>query len=234
MPQSLDWWFKSDMGLLARIGIGVAIFAGFATWDLIRRGSKATRWREYLFLAAAAGAAMIYGFINDWFAASISWEYFCFGKGIDLQLGAPVPPDGAAFRWEACKIGLKATWSVGLIIGVALLIANNPRPKRRQLPYRDLLMLLPIILMVSAVFAMIGGWIGSRGWLAWTSHDLQLLVRDNMFRPSRFMCVYGMNLGGYVGGILATIAGTVYVIQKRSSEAISRGLSTKGHEGTRS
>jgi hypothetical protein len=217
MRVDLNWWLKSDAGLLARVGIGAAIFAALAAWDLIHKGRKATRWREYLFLAAAAGAAMLYGLINDWFAAGISWEYFYFGKGLDALLSPQVPHDGAVFRWEACKIGLKATWSAGLIIGVALLIANNPRANRRQLPYRDLLMLIPFILIATALFAIIGAWAGSHDWLTWTSRELQLIVHDDLFRPYRFMTVYGMNLGAYVGGILGTVGAVIYVRRRRKS-----------------
>lgn len=162
-------------------------------------------WREYLFLLLACALAMTYGVINDRIASSISWEYFYFGKGLDQQLGPRVPPGTAALHWAACKVGLKATWSVGLLIGVALLLANNPKPQHRQLPYRTLFGVLLMILLASACFAAIGAWVGSRGWLSWTSADLRALQRDDLFRPRRFLAVYGMNLGGYVGGSIATI-----------------------------
>lgn len=211
----LNWWLHSDAGLLARIGIGAAIFATLALIDLARNGRRATRWREYLFLIAACALAMIYGVINDRIASSISWEYFYFGKGLDQQLGPRVPPDPAALHWAACKIGLKATWSVGLLIGVALLLANNPKPKLGQLPYRTLLRFLLMSLLASAGFAAIGAWIGSRGWLSWTSADLRALQRDDLFRPARFLAVYGLNLGGYVGGAISTIVGIVSIRRLR-------------------
>jgi len=34
-----------------------------------------------------------------------------------------------------------------------------------------------------------------------------MLVRDNLWRPYRFMAVYGMHLGGYIGGALAAVTG---------------------------
>ena len=73
----LNWWLNSDSGLLARIGIGAAIFLTLAIVDLIRRGRRATRWREYLFLLAAAAYPVAHGVINDRIASSISWEYCC-------------------------------------------------------------------------------------------------------------------------------------------------------------
>jgi len=215
MTNTFDWWMKSDAGLLARVGIGATVFAAFAAWDLVRNGRRATRWREYLFLVLAAALAMGYGAINDRIASSISWEYFYFGKGLDEQLGPRVPPDMAALHWEACKVGLKATWSVGLIIGVAFLFANNPRPQRRQLPYGQLIQLLLIVFLASALFAVTGAGLGAHGWLAWSSRDLQAIIRDDLFQPRYFMTVYGMNLGGYVGGILATLGGIIHIARRR-------------------
>jgi hypothetical protein len=212
----LNWWLHSDSGLLARIGIGAAIFVLLAVVDLVRRCRRATRWREYLFLLAACALGMAYGVINDRIASSISWEYFYYGKGLDEQLGPRVPPDPAALRWAACKVGLKATWTVGLVVGVVLLLANNPRPGRPQLQYRTLLQILPIIFLVAACFAVAGGVIGGCGWLAWTSSDLRGLLRDNLFRPHRFLAVHGMNLGGYVGGAIATLIAAVRIRRRRA------------------
>jgi hypothetical protein len=209
------WWVWSDAGLASRIAIGVAFFAILATADLWRNGPRASRWREYLFLLVAVALAMVYGLVNDFLASSISWEYFYYGKGLEHQLGPHAPPDQQMLRWAACVVGLKATWSVGLIAGVTLLIANNPRPGKPQLPYLKLLGLLPLIFGAAALFATVGAWIGAMGWLKWTNSDIAGIARENLFRPARFMCVYGMNLGGYTGGLLATAAGVWWVIWRR-------------------
>jgi len=215
MTHGWNWWLKTDSGLLARICIGVCIFAAWAVSDLLRRGRAATRWREYLFLLAAVAAGLAYGLFNDWIASGISWEFFYYGKGLESQLGPHVPPDAAALRWEAIKIGLKATWSAGLIVGVALLIANNPRPGRPQLSYRRLLLHLPVIGIAAVIGAAIGGLAGSRGFLTWTSSDLRDMAREDLFRPVRFMCVYGMNVGAYAGGLIATFVAVVSIVRLR-------------------
>jgi hypothetical protein len=77
-------------------------------------------------LAAAVGAAMLYGIVNDQITSTISWEYFYYGKELDKMLGPQTPPQQWPLRWEAAKVGMKATWTAGLIFGVVLLLANNP------------------------------------------------------------------------------------------------------------
>lgn len=211
----LDWWLKSDAGLATRVGIGLSIFAALAVWDLGRRGRAATRWKEYLFLAVVSAAAMAYGAVNDRIGCSISWEYFYYGKGLDRELGPHAPPDPADLQREARKIGLKASWSAGLIVGVVLLVANNPRRGRPQLRYRQLLLLLPPVLLATAAAASLGGWAGAQGWLAWTSRDLRMLAREDLFRPQRFICVYGINLGSYVGALVGTAWATQWIIRRR-------------------
>ena len=210
-----NWWLWTDAGLTARIAIGAGIFAVLAVIDLWRNGRRATRWREYLFLLVAVALAMAYGFANDYIASGISWEYFYYGKGLERVLGPHVPPDPAALRRSACAVGLRATWSAGLIVGVVLVIANNPRRDRRQIPYRQLLILLPAIFVGSAIVAILGAWFGAMGWLAWTNTDIAGLAREDLFRPRRFMSVYGMNLGGYAGGLLATVAAVIHIRRQR-------------------
>src|SRR5690242_9831290 len=114
-----DWWVKSDEGLATRVAIGCSIFVVLALVDFARNGRRAARWREYLFLVFAVALAMGYGAVNDAVASRISWEYFYYGKGLSDQLGPRVPPDPAALRWAAVGVGLRATWSAGLIAGVA-------------------------------------------------------------------------------------------------------------------
>jgi hypothetical protein len=202
----LYWLMTTDRGLLARIAIGVVIFAILAAFDLAKRGKAATRWREYLFLLAVVAAAVLYGIINDNLAVSISPEYFVYGKGIG--------PSGS-LRWEACKVGMKAAFSAGLIIGATMLIANNPRRGRRQLRYEKLFALLSGIFLCAATGAVTGAAIGWFGGWNWVSNDLAVIWREGLFRPRPFMLVYGMNLGGYAGAGMGTVAVVAYILAEK-------------------
>jgi hypothetical protein len=106
-----------------------------------------------------------------------------------------------------------------LFIGVALLIANNPSKRSPRLRYRELLMTLPPIFIVTILFAAILGWIGWHGGLNWMSEDFRLMFETNIFRPQHFLATYGVHLGGYVGGLIGTIVAVGWIVVKRKRKA---------------
>jgi heme/copper-type cytochrome/quinol oxidase subunit 2 len=159
------WWTNSTAGLWTRIAIGVLIFLALAFWDYRRNRDQATRWREYLVLVACTLAAMAYGIVNDQITSTISWEYFYYGKGLEETLGPQLPPDPVKLHLAAAVVGIQATWSAGLIIGVALLLANNPSKTLPRLPDIALLNQLPIIFLITAATAAIGAILGYTGRL---------------------------------------------------------------------
>jgi len=209
----LHWLLHTDGGLLTRILVGSAIFAALAAVDLCRRGSAATRWREYAVLLAAVGAALCYGAVNDQVTVTISPEYFIDGKELYKVVGEH--PSMPQLRWEAAKVGLKATWTVGLIFGVLLLLANNPYGSLPRLKNRQLSLYLPVILLIAAGLGCVGGWLGYHGYLMRLDSDFQYMVDANVYRPRRFMCTWGVHLGGYAGGMIGTICAVLAVVVKR-------------------
>jgi hypothetical protein len=216
---SIDWWLHTDGGLATRVAIGASIFAALALSDVYRNGRNARRWREYSFLLVTTAILMAYGAANDAITCRISWEYFYYGKDLAAVLGPHTPPAVVPLTIEAAKVGLRATWSAGLIIGVALLLANNPRPGRPQLPFRRLLALMPGVLLAVILSGVALGLIGYHGGLAWTSHELRLLAHDNLFRPPNFMAVFGIHLGAYLGGALGTIWAVSKILRERKQPA---------------
>ncbi len=195
--------------LSIRLTLGGTFFAIYALADLYRNGRAATRWREYAFLLFCAVAAMGYGAINDQLTSSISWEYFYYGKALSKSLGPQTPPNAVALHWAAAKVGIAATWSAGLIIGVALLISNNPRPGVERLSFRDLAAWLPLIFGITIVCSIVGAILGAAGMLNLFGQDFRDLWASNLWRPSHFMATWGIHLGGYVGGA----AGTAFAVR---------------------
>lgn len=210
-----QWWLKSDAGLAARAAFGVSIFAAFAIIDFLRNGRGAQRWREYFFLAAVTTIAMLFGAINDVITASISWEYFYYGKGLSEQLGSPVPPDRIRLYPQAAWIGAQAAGAVGILAGALLLLAANPRPDSPKRSYQILFRRVGTILIAAAFGGVVGGVLGHFGLLTWTNNELVLLVRARLFRPSRFLCVYGIHLGEYVGGAIGTAAVMIQCLTRK-------------------
>jgi len=191
--------------MFLRIAIGVAILLALAAVDIYRNGRRATRWREYAFLLLCVAAAIAYGIVNDQITSRLSWEYFYYGKELQPILGPRIPPDASALHWQAVRIGTEATWAAGLIAGVAILLANNPRADRPQLSYRRLIARLPLLILIVAAGAVLLGIAGRFFLLNWISRDFRDLARYNLWRPRRFMAVYGIHLGGYVGGLWGII-----------------------------
>ena len=111
------------------------------------------------------------------------------------------------------RMGSEATWTAGLICGVAILIANNPRKTTPQLPYRTLYRLLPLPAATAALFACLAG---LAGYLGLFNPFFQFLFNPDLnWRPRRFMSVWGAHLGGYIGAILGLLTLVVYVLIAR-------------------
>jgi hypothetical protein len=200
-----------------RITVCIAILAALAITDLVNKGRNATRWREYAFLVLCVAVAMVYGIINDQITCRISWEYFYYGKDLARTLGPDVPPNSAALQGQAVRIGAAASWWAGLIIGAPMLIANNPSRSGPQLPYARLVARLPIVLAITAIAAAIFGVAGYDYFLNGFSRDFQDIAELNLWRPHRFMAVWGIHLGGYVGGALAAIYAASSIHHQRRS-----------------
>jgi hypothetical protein len=190
-----------------RVAIGTAILATLAAIDLYQHGKSARRWREYSFLLFCVSVAIVYGIINDQITSRISWEYFYYGKELAPILGPQTPPDESALHWQAVRIGAEATWSAGLIAGAILLMANNPRHGRPGLPLDRLAIRLGLLFACTILFAIVFGFAGYFHLLDWTGSELGEIVRFDIWRPQRFLMVYGIHLGGYFGAVI----GTVYI-----------------------
>jgi hypothetical protein len=209
------WWTNSSAGLWTRITIGVLVFAALAGWDYRRNRGQATRWREYLVLVACVLAAMAYGIVNDQITSTISWEYFYYGKDLGDVLGRQIPPDPVKLHLAASIVGIQATWSAGLIIGVALLLANNPSKRLARLPNVALLNQLPIVFLITAGAAGIGATLGYTGLLIRFHEDFEWMISANQWRPRRFMAVYGIHLGGYIGALAGIVTAVIIIRRQR-------------------
>ena len=206
---------KTNAGLIIQILIGVGVFAVLAGVDFYRHRKSATRWKEYLFLLVAVLVAMLYGIAYNMLTTSISWEYFYYGKKLQNSLGVQTPPDMGALRWEGAKIGMMATWTVGLLLGAAVLIVNNPRKNLPRISYCSLYPLLFIPIIAAGLFGALFGVLGYFGWLNSFAADIRMLWDNNIWRPRHFTAAWGVHLGGYIGSPVGGIIAIVIIIRRR-------------------
>ena len=192
--------------MVVGVSIGVALLALLAIADLIRKGREATRWREYLFLFSATLVCMAYGLAHDMIAVTIAPEYF---------LG-PWPPSSGIWnaRAMAALAAMKGTWWAGLILGAAMLLANNPSQRWPQLSRLCMYRKLIYPFLGAGVLAFILGAVAWSGWLGeWPE------AGDNE-KLRRIECVLYVDYGAYLGGFLAGIATVLLILHQRKKLAL--------------
>jgi len=200
-PCVWHWLWLTDSGLALRVGIGVAIFVVLAVVDLARKGRRATRWKEYLFLFTATAVVMLYGLANDMVTATISPRYFLEHEALPL--------DTPSVRPVAAAVALRATWTAGLIFGVALLLANNPSERLPRLPYRRMYAKLLYPALPAAMLAFL------LGLASWGGCFDAILKAIGLLGPRSLKCVFCAHIGAGIGGFLGGLAAVLAVVRER-------------------
>ena len=185
-----------------RIAFAVCFFAALGLRDWIKNPENPTRLREYLFLVVSLLLGVIYGIVHDHVTATLSAEYFLYAKGLEA--------DPRSFRTSVTWLAIKATYGPAVFIGALMLIANNPSPKKPQLPYPHLLRLCVYPVVGAPCCAVIGGIVasmfGANTWLA----DAALAYTPKE-RVPQFLAVWGIHSGSYAGATLGTVLAIVNV-----------------------
>lgn len=186
-----------------RVTIGLLIFALLLAEELIRRPSQPRRVKEYPFLFGITAIAMLYGIAHDFVTWSICPGYFVVGKGI--------PSAATGFTKDVIILAMKATWTPGLLLAAALLVANNRDRLQRQLPYRALLRLAALTLAISmlceAALGVVFGFYPQP-----LASALGLHTYYELCGP-RFFIVWGMHCGAYAGGLIGLVVAVVLTIR---------------------
>ncbi|HUU60497.1 MAG TPA: J domain-containing protein [Phycisphaerae bacterium] len=212
---SIHW--KAMLGSIPVRVVWILLAAVAFLWlgaSRARFSREVQRWREYRFLLVVMGAGMAYGIAVNQLAASISPEYFCYGELGPKGLQSDALPGALTVRRFALQAGVEYLWKIGLLAGLAVLLANSPRKSAPQLPYRGMLrrMARPLLCIVgcAAGFALVGA-AGLLGEIF--AGDVRMEVR--------MMAVRGMHLGEFVGVLLAMAMILYSVVSARRKQAVT-------------
>ncbi len=199
-----------------RMIAGLSALAVLAAIDLCRNPENPTRVKEYGFLFGVTGLTIAYGLIVDMVTYTISTEYFSVGKGLS---GAE-----KSFYPDVAVMAVKAAWSAGLVVGVGLLVANNPRKDLPQLGYRGLARCLFFPLSLSVACGLI---LGFSARLSASSLSARVGLNSlGLESDSGFITVWGTHIGIYVGGLVGLILAVGRIRRGRYSfrKAVSESL----------
>ncbi len=184
-----------------RLSIGLTIFLILGVRDYLKNREDPKRAKEYLFIAGCSIASIVYAIIHDCITFSISIEYFAIAK--DLGEDVKLFPD-------VVLLATKASYWVGIIVGLVLVVANNPFKNYKQLTYTELAKQIPLPLMAALIF----------GFLAYFIPDLTEPVfskggEEILKDPENFERVAFIHWGTYIGGLLGLVVTALKVLRKR-------------------
>jgi hypothetical protein len=155
-------------------------------------------------------AAVAYGVVHDHLTATISRQYFLYGKGL--------AGDTRPFRWAVTVLAARASFGVGLLAGVVLLVANNPRPERTPppLPYRALMKLSLVPLAFAGLTALVAGAVNLIAHVGSAQASELLPVSESVpQRVQAFTVVWAIHAGSYAGAQCGTIVTALLVVARR-------------------
>ncbi len=194
-----------DFPFLYRLTFLLLLMGIYAYYDLRRNPLNPTKWKEYGFFLVCSIIGSIIGVINDGITSNISADYFVFGKGI-------LP--GEKFLFRVTELGAQAGFIAGGIAGAIYLMANNQKPNNPSLTYHQLFCMIwkPVI---GAIFF---GFMIPIFFHAYDPLDvyssLSELIAES--RIQRFLFVWWIHIGIYLGVIIGTIYGVFNIKRMRS------------------
>jgi hypothetical protein len=174
--------------------------------DRYRKGSQATKFREYGFIIVTGAVGAIVGFTNDLITSAISPEYFTLGKGLEEA------PD---LRIQAGLFGLRVGLSAGVIGGAVCLYACRRKSTYPPIECSYLLRMLwmPVTGAILCGIAMPLGF--SKFDSAGFSARLDTLIDAG--KISRFRQVWWIHLGLYVGMAIGLTAMLLRATKQRKN-----------------
>lgn len=167
--------------------------------------------REYAFLLSTTALSVSFAVAHDEITATLSPAYFLVAKGLQN--------DPRPFRSAVAFLAVRASYWVGLVLGTALLVANNPSRRRPQLGYPLLFRLTGLPIGAAVLGASLVGPFFRFADLG--LHSTAVAYAGQAGAPD-FLLVWGIHAGTYVGAFAGGTAAVVIVVRRRNLVAVLR------------
>lgn len=187
-----------DPTFVYRLAFGLAVLGVLGIRDLVRNPDNPKRLKEYAFLFGVTLVVMGYGLAHDAVTFAISPRYYREEKLLAV----------VDFFPDVAVLALQASWTAGLGVGLAILVANNPSKRAPQLPYKRLAWFLLLPLTCSPLVAATFGGLARLVW----QFDLKSTV-------------HLIHIGTYAGAIVGTVAAALAIRRARYAATASASAS---------
>ena len=181
---------QSFASLPIRFLLATLALSGMAWVDWRRNKTRATRYKEYLFLFASALIAIGFAEVHDAVTVRISPGYFAEGKGLGWS----------DLHWNVAKLAIKASYWVGLLLGLLYLVANNPFRDWPRIPYT--------VLFRFVAFPISGALLSAPIFGLWFRVNTPDLAPD-------FAFVWGIHNGTYFGAGIGALVAVCQILRRR-------------------
>jgi hypothetical protein len=148
--------------------------------------------------------AGIYGFLHDQISYTVSPEYFTHLKFAQFNI-----PKALHNRIGAGLVGIKATWWMGIVIGIVLIPIGLIIPGWKNY----LQIMLRAFVYVSVTALIIGIIALVYGLMTYNIHNFPPFnIPAGVTDPVKFAVVGNMHNFSYIGGLAGMIVGIIYII----------------------
>jgi hypothetical protein len=201
------YWFLDHADLfVTRLALLLVFFTSAALVELVFRGRRATRWREYASILLLGAVGALVGAAWDAATATLSPDYFVYGKGVAR---------GASLLRDAMLLGARAGFTAGCVAAALLWMANSPGGGLPLLPPARIAR-HGVVALVHAV--VVGGALGAVASVA----DLpapDVVWAGPPLLARRFAIVWWIHAGGYAGLLIGVVRGAIRLRRERRAAA---------------
>ena len=154
----------------------------------------------------------LYGIIHDQITYTISPEYYTKFKF--YQFGLVTAGDEAILpnpRIQVSMVGFRATWWMGIPIGIILGLVGLVHQQARTM-FQTTLKAFVVTILIAFLTGLVGL---AYGFLVLKNSELSWSMPDNLMDKTSYIAVGSMHNFSYLGGLTGLIGGIIYTLIQR-------------------